>query len=137
VPSELVERFCGVDLLAIESNYDPELQRLSGRPMFLQRRIMGGRGHLSNAQALAAVQAMLNRCQRCGHRLPRHVVLLHRSRRCNCPDLLRAMFAEDARLHGRVVLAEQHRISGWLEVSPGAAQLVAPLCGEQMAWAWG
>jgi phosphoribosyl 1,2-cyclic phosphodiesterase len=54
VPAELVDRFCGVDLLAIESNYDPQLQQLSGRPMFLQRRIMGGRGHLSNAQAVRA-----------------------------------------------------------------------------------
>lgn len=41
VPAQLIEHFSGVDLLAMESNYDPYMQRSSGRPIFLQRRIMG------------------------------------------------------------------------------------------------
>jgi phosphoribosyl 1,2-cyclic phosphodiesterase len=137
VPAALLDRFCGVDLLAIESNYDPELQRLSGRPMFLQRRITGGRGHLSNAQALAAVRTLLDRCQHRGHRLPRHVVLLHRSRQCNCPDLVREMFAAEPRLRGRVVLAEQHWPSGWLDATPTSPPPAPLLCGQQLSWAWG
>ncbi len=62
VPMMLVEHFCGVDILAIESNYDPEMQRTSGRPLFLRQRITGGGGHLSNLQALKAVKAVFDRC---------------------------------------------------------------------------
>ena len=137
VPSALLDIFCGVDWLGIESNYDPELQRTSGRPLFLQRRITGGRGHLSNEQALAAVRALLDRCEQQMRRLPRHVVLLHRSRQCNCPDLLRSLFHSEPRLRGRLTLAEQHRISGWLDASPNSLLPAPSICGEQLAWAWG
>src|SRR5690606_1803486 len=88
VTDELVERFCELDILAIESNYDPEMQRTSGRPRFLQQRITGGRGHLSNGQCFDAVRRILDRDAALGT-LPRHVVLLHRSQQCNCPTLVR------------------------------------------------
>jgi phosphoribosyl 1,2-cyclic phosphodiesterase len=70
-----------VDVLALESNYCPRMQLDSDRPDALKRRIMGGRGHLSNqqaAEALAAVQP------------GSHAVLLHLSRQCNRPDLAAA-----------------------------------------------
>jgi phosphoribosyl 1,2-cyclic phosphodiesterase len=118
VPPELIEHFCGVDLLAIESNYDPQMQLDSSRPWFLKQRIMGGRGHLSNEQALSAVQAILDRCHRRGRALPRHVVLLHRSRQCNCPKLVRELFLRDDRLSDRLVLAEQFERTAWLSAEP-------------------
>ena len=128
VPAELVRRLCGVDVLAIESNYDPALQRASGRPEFVQRRITGGRGHLSNAQALAAVKRVFTRCRRAGCSPPGHVVLLHRSRQANCPRLLRSLFAAEPGLGRRVVLAEQDRPTAWL--GGGARQ-------AQLSLAWG
>jgi phosphoribosyl 1,2-cyclic phosphodiesterase len=128
VPAELIERFCGVDLLAIESNYDPQMQQTSGRPRFLQQRIMGGRGHLSNDQALAAVRAVLDRCQRKANRLPRHIVLLHRSRQCNCPDLLRELFSRDTRISSRLMLAEQFFRTPWLSAEPARQWM-----GEQLS----
>ena len=64
VPPALIEHFDDLDVLAIESNYDPDMQRNSGRPWFLQRRITGGHGHLSNEQALAAVKAIFKRHQK-------------------------------------------------------------------------
>ncbi|MAE63782.1 MAG: hypothetical protein CMJ18_05875 [Phycisphaeraceae bacterium] len=112
VPQRLVTHFTDVELLAIESNYDPHLQRSSGRPIFLQRRIMGRAGHLSNEQAFAAVREILGRSER-GN--PRTVVLLHRSAQCNRPRLIHDMFAQDERLANRVVLAEQRRITQWLK----------------------
>jgi phosphoribosyl 1,2-cyclic phosphodiesterase len=127
VPEALLEHFCGVDLLAIESNYDPQMQRTSGRPLFLQHRIMGGGGHLSNEQCFKAVRAILDRCTRRGHALPRHVVLLHRSRQCNCPELLRALFSTDSRVARRVVLSEQFARTDWL--SAGRSK---PWVGEQL-----
>ena len=114
VPARLVEAFDSLDVLAIESNYDPQLQRASGRPLFLQRRITGGRGHLSNQQAFEAVCTMFDRCQRSGQALPAHVVLLHRSRDCNCPKIVRRVFGRDSRIAARLTLAEQFDRSHWL-----------------------
>ena len=131
VPAELVERFIGLDVLAIESNYDPILQERSPRPWFLKRRIMGGRGHLSNEQALAAVRQILDRCERTGSRLPAHIVLLHRSRQCNCPNLVRKLFSRDARIAPRLTLAEQFERSRWLRATPARA-----LAGEQLMLGW-
>ena len=125
VDGQLVRRFHGVDVLAIESNYDPQMQINSDRPWFLKRRIMGGRGHLSNAQALEAVQRLLDQCDRPDRQPPRHIVLLHRSRQCNCPKLLRDLFSQDPRIAPRLVLAEQDLPTPWLSAvaRPMATQL--------------
>jgi phosphoribosyl 1,2-cyclic phosphodiesterase len=132
VPARLLECFCDLDVLALESNYDTQMELASARPAFLKRRIMGGRGHLSNQQAFEAVRQIFDRCQRNGHRLPAHVVLLHRSRQCNCPELLRRLFGRDARVAGRLTLAEQHHRTAWL----GAGDR-STIRGEQLMLAWG
>lgn len=128
VPRLLLERFCDVDLLAIESNYDPQMQADSSRPWFLKRRIMGGRGHLSNQQAFEAVCEILDRCQSRRRQLPRHIVLLHRSRQCNCPRIVRALFESDDRIASRLILAEQYVRSEWLSVREAHQALI----GEQL-----
>ena len=130
VPQGLLECFCDLDLLAIESNYDRQMQMDSPRPWFLKNRIMNGSGHLSNAEAYALVRSLFQRCIASGKRLPRHVVLLHRSRECNCPDLLREFFSRDARIAPRLVLSEQHEPTPWLRAGGQVA-------GEQMMLAWG
>lgn len=130
VPAGLIEHFCGVDLLAIESNYDPQMQRTSGRPWFLQQRIMGGGGHLSNKEALAAVKAILEKCAQSRRRAPKQVVLLHRSRQCNCPNLLRELFATDRRLAAKVVLAEQYSRTAWMSTQTVGEVWV----GEQLSF---
>jgi phosphoribosyl 1,2-cyclic phosphodiesterase len=132
VPQTLAEVFCGLDILCIESNYDPQMQLSSGRPEFLKHRIMGGKGHLSNEQAFTAVRKILDRCEKQGLQLPRHIVLLHRSRECNCPRLLRSLFARDARIARRLTLAEQFSRTEWIRVSDAK-----PLSGEQLQLAWG
>lgn len=132
VPARLIERFAGADLLAIESNYDPTMQLESSRPQFLKHRIMGGRGHLSNHEAFDAVRRIFDRGEKLHGRFPSHVVLLHRSRECNCPNLLRALFCTDARFAERVVLAEQHERTEWLSPRPRPA-----FRGEQLTLAWG
>ncbi len=129
VPPHLIERFAPVDLLAMESNYDPEMQQASGRPWFLKQRIMGGRGHLSNEQAFAAVRAILDRCHRERGRLPGHIVLLHRSQQCNCPKRVRQLFEQDARIAARLTLAEQDQRTGWLGAKKSDV-------GEQLLLGW-
>ena len=110
VPSYFFERFSDLDAIALEANYDPQMQADSSRPYFLKRRITGSHGHLSNPQALAAIRKVLDRARR----LPDHIVLLHRSQQCNCPELVRKMFSVDRRIAPRLTLAHQHERSPWL-----------------------
>ena len=132
VPVELTERFLGVDILALESNYDPTMQLASPRPYFLKQRIMGGSGHLSNQQAFDVVRLLLNKCEQAARPLPSHIALLHRSRQCNCPRIVRKLFERDARIAARLTLCEQGERSEWMR-----PRAVAPLGGEQLALAWG
>jgi phosphoribosyl 1,2-cyclic phosphodiesterase len=110
VPPYFFDRFRDLHCIALESNYDPQMQADSARPWFLQRRITGGHGHLSNFQALAAIRRLLDRARQ----LPDHIVLLHRSQECNCPNLVRRLFSTDRRIASRLTLAHQHERSPWL-----------------------
>lgn len=114
-PDALVSRFAGVDLLAVESNYDPPMQMGSNRPLFLKRRVMGQAGHLSNQQAYELVCRIASRSAS-GN--PRHVVLLHRSQQCNHPKLIHEVFAQSPDLHKRIALTEQRRRSKWFTITP-------------------
>ena len=131
VPAHLHEHFRDLNLIALESNYDPTMQENSDRPWFLKRRITGGKGHLSNQQALAAIQRILNHAQSTSRRLPDHIVLLHRSRQCNCPDLLRALFCKDRRIAPRLTLAEPFQRTPWLRRKDQQ-----PATGEQLMLAF-
>lgn len=90
----------GCDTIAIESNYDPELQAVSDRPPYLKNRITGGHGHLSNRECLDAIVATTT------GRLPNAVVLLHLSRDCNHPELVHRLWRGRApHLHAAVRIA--------------------------------
>ena len=109
VTNEMVDHLRGVDVLAIESNYCPVMQANSGRPAFLQKRIMGGAGHLSNEESAVAV----------GRIAPReHVVLLHLSQQCNEPAIAmgnhQRFIDEDA---GRsCVISLQNEPTDWIPI---------------------
>ena len=94
VDADLLEHFAEVDALGIESNYDPGMQRNSGRSPYLIDRIMGGRGHLSNQQCLEAVQTLAARPA--GSRPLSAIALLHLSQQCNCRDRLRRFWDRNA-----------------------------------------
>lgn len=115
VPAELIDAFAGVDILLLESNYDPHMQRTSSRPYFLKQRIMGKHGHLSNEQAFDAVRRIADAGPR-GN--PQRVVLLHRSAQCNTPELTRRAFESDARFAERLTLTHQRRRSPLIDVQP-------------------
>ncbi|MCX5658706.1 MAG: MBL fold metallo-hydrolase [Planctomycetota bacterium] len=115
VSDELIERFTGVEVLALESNYDPPMQLRSTRPLALKRRIMGPAGHLSNQQSFEAIRRIVDRSP---PQTPRHIVLLHRSQQCNDPEVVRAVFAEDGRIAPRVTLTHLRRVTRWFHASP-------------------
>jgi phosphoribosyl 1,2-cyclic phosphodiesterase len=92
------------DVLAIESNYDRDMQEQSDRPWFLKQRIMGGSGHLSNSETLHAVKAIAKWSDL------RHIVLLHLSRQCNCPMRIEDLWLSEApHLADRLMLSSQHQ----------------------------
>ena len=132
VPPHLLSRFTNLDILALESNYDPQMQMESTRPWFLKNRIMGGAGHLSNQQAYEVVVRILDRMEKSVRRLPQHIVLLHRSLECNCPKLVRKIFERDERIAQRLTLAEQWERTGWLRT-----RSMRSCFGEQLSLAWG
>ena len=87
-------KLSGSDLLMIESNHDPQLVRSSGRPLRIQQRILGRRGHLSNekaAELMADAMAFHTR----------HVVLVHLSSDCNTANLAEKAFVDQLRKIGR------------------------------------
>ncbi len=77
----LLAAFAGVDFLALEFNHDIALQKASGRPPLLIRRVLGSLGHLSNAQAAEFSRAVDRTAGL------RSLVQLHLSRDCNRPEL--------------------------------------------------
>lgn len=83
----------GLDLLALEFNYHPDLLDGSPRPDFLKRRISGTKGHLSNLQAGEVVASLPS-----SGRL-QSLVLLHLSKECNTP----AHALKEARLAAKSV----------------------------------
>lgn len=121
-------RDCGT--LAIESNYCPERQMASARPEFLKQRIMGGAGHLSNQQTLAAVRQVR----------PVHAVLLHLSQQCNCPEAVRSLHEGSG---VPITVASQDAPTPWLALAPAPAGVArvprrvsatrAGGCGGQLA----
>lgn len=96
-----------IDVLAIESNYCPRMQLDSDRPIQLKRRIMGGSGHLSNQQALEFIHAVKPR---------EHVVLLHLSRQCNCPNIVASLHAG---ADYALTISTQTDPTRWIRLAPG------------------
>ena len=116
-----------VDLLGVEFNHDVEMQRRSGRSPYLIARNLGNRGHLSNAQGAALIEAVLGRSGPGGLR---HVVLLHLSEQCNRPDLAIRSARSAIRGTGRriaVHAAEQAVASPNLLVSPRRGRRPRPV----------
>jgi len=116
INTDLIEHLRGVDTLAIESNYCPVLQENSGRPIYLQRRIMGGAGHLSNEQSALAVSRIEPK---------RNLVLLHLSQECNEPAI--AMGHHRRYIEGHddraCIVSGQFEPTPWVEVRGDGSQI--------------
>jgi phosphoribosyl 1,2-cyclic phosphodiesterase len=124
----LLRHFTDLHALAIESNYDPELELSSGRPVFLTRRIMGNAGHLSNEQSIEAV------LQIAAQSALGHVVPLHLSQQCNDPRLVKDLYAQRApHLLDRLTMSHQHRPTPLLHVPRPRTTAGAPRPGQQLA----
>lgn len=123
VTESVYDKLKGCSAVLLESNYDPDMLSEGHYPLFLQKRIASGRGHLSNSQCAET----LIRLYRDG---VRHFVLGHLSENNNTPMLaqqcaMRALLEEGAVLNRDYTL----RIAG----SQRLGQTVPIEGGEQLA----
>lgn len=103
-PTDALRRaISGVDVLVLEANHDEGMLRAGPYPPFLQARISGGRGHLSNRFAAGLARQT-------AHAGLRDVVLAHLSEQNNTPATAhRAVAAalRGTRFRGRLTPAAQ------------------------------
>ena len=80
VTDEALEALRGVRVLGIESNHDVQMLRRGPYPIYLKRRILSERGHLSNDQAAEALASLVSEDTET-------VVALHLSEENNLPTI--------------------------------------------------
>jgi phosphoribosyl 1,2-cyclic phosphodiesterase len=111
--ADVAKQLGGAHVLVLEFNYDPQMMRDGPYPPVLQKRITGGRGHLSNEQAGEMLKLLASESL---HTL----VLAHISKKCNTPELAievaRRTLEELGMNHVRVIAASQHEVGENLEV---------------------
>jgi phosphoribosyl 1,2-cyclic phosphodiesterase len=92
----LIHHFKGCHAAFLEANYDDNLLEQGNYPNFLKNRIRGGKGHLSNQQALNLFIQ---------HRSPQlsHLILSHLSANNNCPNLVNQLFQQYARTSNIII----------------------------------
>lgn len=85
----LIKHFKQCHAAFLEANYDEQMLQHGSYPYHLKRRISGGRGHLSNTQALELFKT---------HKplFMSHLLLSHLSKDNNCPVLARNLFMPHA-----------------------------------------
>ncbi len=89
VCDQLIRYFSQCHAAFLEANYDDEMLDNGGYPYHLKRRIRGGKGHLSNKQALGLFMT---------HRpaYMTHLLLSHLSKNNNDPQLVEQLFSNCA-----------------------------------------
>lgn len=104
--AEVARALAGAHVLVLEFNYDPGLMAKGPYPAVLQKRIAGGRGHMSNEQAAQMLELLASENL---HTL----VLAHISQKTNRPEIALETAAATLDRLGiagrvRVVAAPQH-----------------------------
>jgi phosphoribosyl 1,2-cyclic phosphodiesterase len=87
--THVTSQFRKCDAAFLEANYDEVLLENGQYPWHLKNRIRGGKGHLSNKQALEIFVKHRPACMT-------HLLLAHLSRDNNNPDIAKKLFEEQA-----------------------------------------
>ena len=123
VPTKMCNLFVNADVVVLEFNHDTTMLRNSKRTQYLKDRVKGASGHLSNAQAAAALRTIIARSER----PPAAIVPAHLSRECNAPHLVSAAVYAVLEKHNatdtRVVLTSQEHPTDWLDIGALRGQL--------------
>lgn len=114
---KLIHYFGQCHAAFLESNYDEEMLERGNYPQVLKKRIRGGKGHLSNRQALELFEK---------HRPPHlsHLLLSHLSQHNNRPELAMAGFESHLSSGIQISVAPRYQASAVFSV---AKQCPVPL----------
>ena len=129
----LIHHFKQCHAAFLEANYDEDMLTNGSYPYFLKQRIRGGKGHLSNTQALDLFNT---------HRpsYMSHLVLSHLSKNNNCPKLVGDLFNAHAK-GVQVVVASRYEESPVYQISPAGFTAILPLvkkvAAPQLSFAFG
>jgi phosphoribosyl 1,2-cyclic phosphodiesterase len=85
----VIRHLSGCRAAFLEANYDEEMLEKGRYPYYLKKRIRGGKGHLSNKQALQLFTS-------CNPSSMSHLLLSHLSHENNCPTLVKELFSAHA-----------------------------------------
>lgn len=85
----LIHHFQQCHAAFLEANYDEKMLQQGRYPYYLKNRIKGGKGHLSNRQALTLFTAYKPDFMS-------HLLLAHLSKDNNCPQLVQQLFEKHA-----------------------------------------
>ena len=116
--SGLIRHFSRCHAAFLESNYDEEMLDKGGYPIYLKNRIRGGKGHLSNRQALELFRR---------HRpsFMSHLLLAHLSQNNNCPHLVQDLFDAHAG-PTKIIVASRFEETPVFVVRPSEAAVPLP-----------
>ncbi|QQL51143.1 MBL fold metallo-hydrolase [Mucilaginibacter ginkgonis] len=119
----VIANFKGCHAAFLEANYDEQMLMNGRYPYHLKRRISGGRGHISNAQALK-----LFTDHKSAHMS--HLLLAHLSRDNNDPQLVEDLFRLHAGRTNIVVASRFHESAVYHITGKHIAEPVVPLWTE-------
>lgn len=111
VCKELIHHFSQCHAAFLESNYDDHLLDTGRYPYYLKTRIRGGKGHLSNVQALKLFKGYKPAYMS-------HLLLSHLSKDNNCPDLVHKLFSRDA-MQTKIIVASRYQESEVYHIGTG------------------
>lgn len=109
VCNSLQHHFSKCHVVFLEANYEPEMLQQGKYPYHLKQRISGGKGHLSNHEAVRLVQQH----QSSGLQ---HLILSHLSNENNCPQKVEAHFSA-FQPEIKITVASRHAASALFEWS--------------------
>ena len=75
-----LQKLKNADYYIIESNHDPDMLMATNRPMYLKKRILSTKGHLSNEQSATYIT-------KCIGEKTKEIVLAHLSEEANAPEV--------------------------------------------------
>jgi phosphoribosyl 1,2-cyclic phosphodiesterase len=116
--NNVIRNFKQCHAVFLEANYDEVMLENGGYPMALKNRIRGGKGHLSNTQAMELFLT---------YRPPfmSHLFLSHLSRNNNSPKIVRSLFSPLAG-QTEIVIASRERETELYQINPGLGQNSRP-----------
>ncbi|MEN8214544.1 MAG: MBL fold metallo-hydrolase [Pseudomonadota bacterium] len=110
ITAHIISQLQGVDALLLEFNHDSNMLAQGPYPPFLQRRVGGSHGHLSNRQSAELVRQL-------DHQRWKYLLGAHVSEKNNAEQLVRdAVRGVDDSLDARLRILEQHAPSQWFDL---------------------